>query len=184
MKKSYNDLTAQVQRILVLVEERGGYKEVMKSHTHLDVTPCGLWRMRGSIWSRRGGSMFCKDRDEKREWRAEMMYPYPQPRDPQPVVSYTPTLPHREPRPAPLPPPTEEERRAIEYKLNKACDEADMAKVLRFVARSILVRKEFLIDLDPLEMPKRIIREMQALLPKTPKNTAPTDNGQLSLPFV
>ncbi len=111
-----------------------------------------------------------------------MMYPYPQPRNTQPIVSYTPTLPHREPRHAPLPPPTEEERRAIELKLNKACDEADMARVLRFVARSIMIRKEFLTDLDPLEIPKRIIREMQALIRTA--NTTPTDNQQLSLPFV
>lgn len=163
-----------------MVDERGGWRVV---HPSWRLDEQNLHQVAGSIAARRGLSLF-GDPDIKGEWRAEMMKPFPQPRNPQPVVSYMPTLPHREPRPAPLPPPTEAERRAIEYKLNKACDEADMARVLRFVARSIMIRKEFLTDLDPLEIPKRIIAEMQALLPKTPKNATPTDSGQLSLPFL
>lgn len=180
MKKSYNDLSAQVARIVAMVDERGGWRVC---HPGWRLDNVSLHQVAGSIAARRGLSLF-GDYDVKGEWLPEMMKPYPQPRDPRPIVSYTPTLPHREPRPAPLPPPTEEERRAIEYKLNKACDEADMARLLRFVAKSILIRKEFLTDLDPLEIPKRIIAEMQAILPKTPKNTTPTDNGQLSLPFL
>lgn len=178
MKKSYNELTDQVARIVALVDERGGWR-VVHPGWHLDEQ--SLHQVAGSIAARRGLSVF-GDRNVRGEWRADMMYPYPQPRNTQPIVSYTPTLPHREPRHAPLPPPTEEERRAIELKLNKACDEADMARVLRFVARSIMIRKEFLTDLDPLEIPKRIIREMQALIRTA--NTTPTDNQQLSLPFV
>lgn len=180
MLKSRNDLYRQVARIVAMVEERGGWRVV---HPSWRLDEQALHQVAGSIAARRGLSLF-GDPDAKGEWRAEMMYPFPQPRNPQPAVSYTPTLPQKEPRPAPLPPPTAEEQRAIEYKLNEACDEADMARLLRFVARSIMVRKEFLTDLDPLEIPKRIIAEMQAILLKTPKNTTPTDSGQLSLPFI
>lgn len=177
MTKSRNDLRAQVARIVAMVEERGGWRAV---HPGWRLDEQSLHQVAGSIAARRGLSLF-GNYDVKGEWRGEMMKPYPQPRRTEPPA-YTPTLPHREPRPAPLPPPTEDERRAIEYKINKACDEADMAKVLQFVARSIMIRKEFLTDLDPLEIPKRIIKEMQAFLPR--KSATNADDKQLILPFL
>lgn len=93
MKKSINDLHAQVERIERLTTERGGWK-----NCHPYCEPFTLHQIAASIASRRGLSRF-GGRDKKGEWRAAMWKSLPEPTEPYHPIAVKPKQPkeRREP---------------------------------------------------------------------------------------
>lgn len=153
MNKSINDLQAQVERVLVLVEERGGWRN---AHGYDEQT---LWQIARSIAARRGLSYF-DDKDKKGVWTADMFRIKTEQRRVVEIPTTYKNVPQIEKK------PKEVDIAEYERKLNAACDEQMMCKVLAWVAQSIMLRTKLGVEGDPLEIPRRLYAEMQRIIGK------------------
>lgn len=152
MKKSINDLHAQVERVERLTAERGGWK-----NCHPYCEPFNLHQMAASIAGRRGLSRF-GDRDQKGEWRADMWKSLPEPPEPYKPIAAKPIPPkeHKE--------LTEFEKQEYERLLNESVNEIEMVHVLQWVQKDILLHTMLGVPGDPLTIPKRLYAEMKRFI--------------------
>lgn len=149
MKKSINDLHAQVERIEMLAAQRGGWK-----NCHPYCEPFTLHQMAASIASRRGLSRF-RDHDQKGEWRVDMWKPLPEQPEPYHPIAIKPN-PTKEQKKL-----TAFEQREYEQLLNESVNEIEMVHVLQWIERDILLHTVFGVPGDPLTIPKRLYAEMK-----------------------
>lgn len=159
MDKSINDLMRQVERINAMIEEQGGWR---KHHLHYDAQY--LYQMARSIAARRGLGIFT-DRDKKGKWTSDMWLKIETKKPKEQDIKARPVrLDIQEKKP--FRPLTDEERLAMEVKLNTVINEAEMKRVLAWVQKDMLLKMKLGLPGDPLEIPLRLMAEMREIIPQ------------------
>ena len=158
MDKSINDLMCQVERIISMIDTQGGWRN---HHLHYD--PQYLYQMARSIAARRGLGIFT-DRDKKGKWNADMWLKREQ--KPQEPNIKVPPVRFAISEKKPFKPLTDEERLAMEVKLNTVLNEAEMKRVLAWIQKDMLLKMKLGLPGDPLEIPLRLMAEMREIIPQ------------------
>ena len=159
MDKSINDLMRQVERIIAMIDAQGGWR---KHHLHYDAQY--LYQMARSIAARRGLGIFT-DRDKKGKWTAGMWLKRETKR-PQEQNIEVPQVRFKSAEKKPFRPLTDEERLAMEVKLNTVLNEAEMKRVLAWIQKDMLLKMKLGLPGDPLEIPLRLMAEMREIIPQ------------------
>lgn len=159
MDKSINDLMRQVERINAMIEEQGGWR---KHHLHYDAQY--LYQMARSIAARRGLGIFT-DRDKKGKWTADMWIKREPKRPQEPKISVKPVR-FASAEKKPFRPLTDEQRLAMEVKLNTVLNECEMKRVLAWIQKDMLLKMKLGLPGDPLEIPLRLMAEMREIIPQ------------------
>lgn len=159
MDKSINDLMRQVERISAMIEAQGGWR---KHHLKLDNQT--LYQMARSIAARRGLGIFT-DHDKKGKWTADMWLKREQKKQQEPKIEVPPVR-FASTQKKPFKPLTDEQRLAMEVKLNTVLNEAEMKRVLAWIQKDMLLKMKLGLPGDPLEIPLRLMAEMREIIPQ------------------
>lgn len=159
MDKSINDLMRQVERINAMIDAQGGWRN---HHLHYD--PQYLYQMARSIAARRGLGIFT-DRDKKGKWTADMWLKIEQKKQQDPKIK-VPLVRFASAEKKPFKPLTDEERLAMEVKLNTVLNEVEMKRVLAWIQKDMLLKIKLGLHGDPLEIPLRLMAEMREIIPQ------------------